>query len=45
MKPIETDLLSILNYRFLDNTLQSWLLSLAVTAMALVALSLLKRLG
>jgi small-conductance mechanosensitive channel len=45
MKQVETDLLSILDYRFLDNTLQAWLLALAVTAMALVALYLLKRLG
>jgi len=45
MKAVETDLLGILDYRFLDNTLQDWLLALAVTAMALAAIYLLKRLG
>jgi small-conductance mechanosensitive channel len=45
MQSIDAELLGILEYRFLGNPVQSWLIALAISAIALLALYLIKRLG
>jgi len=45
MKQLDTELHRFLEYSLLDNTLQNWLVALAVAAVALVGLYLFKRLG
>ena len=45
MELLDTKLLQILDYRFLDNALKSWLVALTVTAVALIVLYLIKRLS
>jgi small-conductance mechanosensitive channel len=42
---IEDELLGMLGYRVLDNTLQNWLIALAFAALAWILLHLVKRLG
>ena len=43
MNQIESEVLGILNYNFLDNSVQSWLISLAIAAVALLVLYTIKR--
>jgi small-conductance mechanosensitive channel len=45
MNQIENELLGILEYSFLDNAVQNWLIALAVAAIALIILYLVKRLS
>ncbi|MGD2112952.1 MAG: mechanosensitive ion channel family protein [Gammaproteobacteria bacterium] len=45
MELFDNELFRFLDYRLLDNTLQGWLIALAVTLLAMFALSLLRRLG
>jgi small-conductance mechanosensitive channel len=45
MNQIENELLGMLDYSFLDNSVQNWLIALAVAAIALIILYLVKRLS
>jgi len=45
MGQIEHELLGILDYRFLGNSVQEWLIALAVAGLALIVLYLARRLG
>jgi small-conductance mechanosensitive channel len=45
MNQIENELFGMLNYKFLDNSVQNWLISLAVAAVVLIVLYIIKRLS
>jgi len=45
MQDLETEILALLDYRVLENTVENWLIALGVALIALIILYLLKRLG